>query len=186
MTARAEAQVLRLSLLYALLDRSAVVRVNHLRAALAVWDYAERSARYIFGDALGDPIADEILTALRGSDEGLSRSQIRDLFLRHKGAGQVKGALWRLEDDGLARCEVRPTGGRPEERWFAIATKATEVGNSSPEVWSLSSRTAQPATPLATSKLKRGKREPVAPPRQRAQTLVDEGWVDPADAAHGE
>jgi len=44
---RAEAHVLRLSLIYAVLDQSPVVRMEHLRAALAVWDYAEASARLI-------------------------------------------------------------------------------------------------------------------------------------------
>ncbi len=37
-TSRAEAQVLRLSMIYALLDRSATIREEHLRAALAVWE----------------------------------------------------------------------------------------------------------------------------------------------------
>ena len=64
-TSRAEAQVLRLSMLYALLDCSDEIRVPHLVAALALWDYCEKSARWIFGDALGDPVADAILSALR-------------------------------------------------------------------------------------------------------------------------
>ncbi|MGE0827258.1 MAG: hypothetical protein AB7P18_34690, partial [Candidatus Binatia bacterium] len=37
MLSRAEAQVLRLSLIYALLDKSSAIRIEHLRAALAVW-----------------------------------------------------------------------------------------------------------------------------------------------------
>ena len=60
-TNRAEAQVLRLSVPYALLDRSARHPPEHLLAALAVWRYAEASARWVFGDALGDTIADAIL-----------------------------------------------------------------------------------------------------------------------------
>src|SRR5262249_33876043 len=56
--ARAEAHVLRLSTLYAVLDCSTVVRPEHLLAALAVWDFCEASARYVFGDSLGDPVAD--------------------------------------------------------------------------------------------------------------------------------
>lgn len=51
-TARAPTQVLRLSLIYALLDKSPVIRGKHLRAALAVWRYCEASARYIFGENL--------------------------------------------------------------------------------------------------------------------------------------
>ena len=38
-TSRAEAQVLRLSVLYAALDRSSAIDVPHLKAALAVWEY---------------------------------------------------------------------------------------------------------------------------------------------------
>jgi hypothetical protein len=47
-TARAEAQVLRLSVIYALLDCSIKVEVQHLKAALALWDYCERSVAWIF------------------------------------------------------------------------------------------------------------------------------------------
>ena len=65
--ARAEAQVMRLACVYALLDRSCLVELEHLEAALALWDYSERSAEYVFGDSLGNPVADEILRALRGT-----------------------------------------------------------------------------------------------------------------------
>jgi hypothetical protein len=41
-TARAEAQVLRLSCLYALLDKTDTVDVPHLEAAYALWRYCER------------------------------------------------------------------------------------------------------------------------------------------------
>ena len=61
---RAEAHTLRLSMLYALLDRSDVVGRVHLEAALAVWRYCEHSALLVFGDRLGDPIADAIDDAL--------------------------------------------------------------------------------------------------------------------------
>jgi hypothetical protein len=60
-TSRAESQTRRLACLFALLDCSVVVGAPHLRAALAVWEYAEASARFIFGEALGDPVADDIL-----------------------------------------------------------------------------------------------------------------------------
>src|SRR5262249_24929699 len=49
---RAEAHVMRLAMIYALLDRSAVIRAPHLMAGLAVWDYAERSVYFVFGDDL--------------------------------------------------------------------------------------------------------------------------------------
>ncbi len=71
-TSRGEAHVIRLALIYALLDLADVIRVEHLRAALAVWKYCEDSARFIWGDTLGDPTADEILRAVRGSSGGLT------------------------------------------------------------------------------------------------------------------
>jgi hypothetical protein len=53
---RAEAQVVRLALVYALLDRQAFIDEPHLRAALACWAYSEASAKFVFGDSLGDPV----------------------------------------------------------------------------------------------------------------------------------
>jgi hypothetical protein len=122
---RAEAQTMRLAMLYALLDCSRVIEPVHLRAALALWEYAEASARYIFGDALGDPLADELLAALRGNPEGLSRTDIRDQFSRHKRAGAIDAALGRLADLGLVECRPVDTGGRPAQRWYATRADAT-------------------------------------------------------------
>jgi hypothetical protein len=121
-TSRAEAQVLRLSAIYAGLDMSATVRVEHLHAALAVWDYAFASARYIFGDATGDPIADRIREAL--SVDGLSRTAVRDLFGRHASSERIEAALKTLSSLGIAERVMVKTEGRSIEMWFA--TKATK------------------------------------------------------------
>jgi len=124
-TARAHAQVLRLSLLYAVLDGATEIRREHLDAALAVWAFCEASARYIFGDALGDPTADALLKALRAAANGLTRTDIRDHFHRKKQEGEITRALLLLHQKGLARFEREETGGRTAERWFATggATK---------------------------------------------------------------
>lgn len=116
--ARAEAHVLRLSLIYALLDGSATVAVEHLAAALEVWAYAERSVGFVFGDATGDPVADAIHAALVQNGE-LTRTQIRDLFGRHEPAGRIDQALQTLLRRGRVRVETRDTGGRPVEIWTA-------------------------------------------------------------------
>ncbi|MGA7560970.1 MAG: DUF3987 domain-containing protein [Terriglobales bacterium] len=118
-TSRAEAQVLRLSMLYALLECSDLIRLPHLVAALTLWDYCEQSARWIFGDALGDPVADAILSELRQAGEaGLTRSQISALFGRHRTATDIEIALQLLRKKGLARSETAETGGRAAEIWF--------------------------------------------------------------------
>ena len=118
-TSRAEAQVLRLTLAYALLDGVTVIEPAHLIAALAVWRYCNDSAAYLFGSALGDPLADEIRQALEAAPNGLTRTNIRDLFGRHKDAGDIARALDLLLQRGLVRSETRGTGGRPTETWFA-------------------------------------------------------------------
>jgi len=116
---RAEAQVVRLAALYAVMDESHTIELDHLNAALALWDYCEQSARYIFGDATGDPVADQIAEALRAAgQEGLTRTQIRDLFKRHMSTYRIDWALTLLIKVGHARRTFEDTGGRPTERWF--------------------------------------------------------------------
>ena len=119
-TARAEAQTIRLALIYALLDDAPEIDEPHLRAALAVWEYCEASAVRIFGTALGDPIADEIEQALkRQLPGGMSRTAIRDLFGRHQTADRIGAALSLLLTKGRAKMGTTSTGGRPVETWFA-------------------------------------------------------------------
>jgi hypothetical protein len=119
-TARAEAQAVRLALLYAMLDGKGEIDEPHLRAALAVWEYCEASAAHIFGNALGDPVADEILIALKQAGRtGMTRTAISDLFGRHKSADRVGAALALLLSKGRVRLESLQTGGRPTETWFA-------------------------------------------------------------------
>lgn len=120
--ARAEAQVMRLACVYALLDQSTVIRAEHLNAALAVWEYCEASAEHIFGESLGDPDADEILQTIRQSANGLTRTEIRDLFGRHRRTDAISRAIGVLARQGLVRCESETTGGRPVERYRVVRT----------------------------------------------------------------
>jgi len=116
---RAEAQVLRLSLLYALLDKSILIKVEHLQAALALWEFCERSTVLIFGERLGDPTADRILEALKKADSGMSENDIHDLFGRNKSANERARALNLLRQRGLATDHSEGTGGRSKTVWKA-------------------------------------------------------------------
>jgi hypothetical protein len=117
--ARAEAHVMRLAMIYALMDRSAVITAPHLLAALALWDYAERSVYHVFGDGLGDPVADDVLRLLRGSPDGLTRTDLMHYFGRHQSSDRIGRALGLLRQHRLVRFERQETAGRPAERWFA-------------------------------------------------------------------
>jgi hypothetical protein len=117
---RAEAQVMRLACIYALGDMSYVVRPEHLKAALAVWQYCEDSAKWIFGERLGDPVADEIMGALRNAPSGRTRTEIRDHFGRNRKSDEIDRALGVLYHQGLARKVIEKSKTRTAERWFAV------------------------------------------------------------------
>lgn len=116
-TSRAEAQVLRLACTYAVMDLSSSIEAEHLEAALAVWRYCEASARFIFGNSTGDPIADRIVAALEDEPDGLTRTDLIHLFGRNKSRDRIGQALATLEKLGRVRREKTETGGRPAERW---------------------------------------------------------------------
>jgi 5S rRNA maturation endonuclease (ribonuclease M5) len=120
MVARSEAHVLRLAMLYAALGGSETIREAHLKAALAVWDYCERSAGFFFGDRMGDPIADAVIEALRNSPDGLTTTEIHALFSRHAKSNQIEAARGRLLKYGRIKIAREETGGRPGERWRVI------------------------------------------------------------------
>jgi hypothetical protein len=89
-------------------------------AALALWEYAQQSVRYVFGDSLGSPLADDLLRLLRASPDGLTRNSIMDHFGRHQSSAKISQALALLAENGLARMDLQNTGGRPAERWFGV------------------------------------------------------------------
>lgn len=115
---RAVTQVRRLAMLYALLDFQAEVRAEHLIAAAALWDYCERSLRWIFGESTGDKNADLVLDALKAAGEaGLSGNAIHRLFSGHAEAETIRRVMSLLVDGKLAACETMQTGGRPRQLW---------------------------------------------------------------------
>jgi Bifunctional DNA primase/polymerase, N-terminal/Primase C terminal 1 (PriCT-1) len=116
--ARSEPQVLRLSMLYALLDASAVIRPPHLAAALAVWQYAEASVHQIFGETTGNKEADTLRDALRWATAGkMTKSEvIREVFHGHIKAHELNAAIRVLVNEGLiTRQFADSTGGRKRE-----------------------------------------------------------------------
>ncbi len=122
LTARSEAQTVRLATLYALWDGANQIGQDHLIAALAIEDFCRKSVEYIFGDMLGDPIADTILEALRAAETaGLTRTEINNLFARNVSSNQIANALGELARRGLAaQRRGTVTTGRPPEIWVAV------------------------------------------------------------------
>lgn len=121
-TARAEAQMLRLSIAYALLDASPVVDLVHVEAALAVWTYCEESAHQIWTSSSGDLVRDKLIAALTEAGKaGLDGTAQSALFDRHASSERLDGVRKALESSGEAVTVKQPTLGRPR-----IVTYAAE------------------------------------------------------------
>ena len=118
---------LRLSVLFSLLDRSPVVRAEHVIAAEAVVRYGVDSVRYLFSSYSGGSTVDRLLAALRKVyKEGLDGTARLRHFGNNKPADEVDAALQTLVERGKARIERDITPGGGPEKVTAFAVRAYE------------------------------------------------------------
>jgi hypothetical protein len=138
--ARNEAMVIRLALIYCLLDGRNNLDLPHLVAAYAAWMYCEDSARFIFGERLGNDIEQQLLDEARAvAPEGLDRTAQSDLFGRHASAGRIEIARSALIERGLCREERFETTGRPRFLLFSITGEKRAENEISPCIFHLNS-----------------------------------------------
>jgi len=119
-TSRAEAQVLRLAGIYALMDQCGQVKLQHLRAALAVWKFCFDSAKYIFAGRSTIGLDQRLEQILQMANGGLTRTEISAAFNHHHSTAAISAALERLRKKGFAAPQIRSTKGRPSERWCLV------------------------------------------------------------------
>ena len=131
MLARSEPQVLRLSLILSLMDRKNYISLESLESALEIHRYCTESIKYIFGDSLGNPIADTILELLEAEPNGYTRTQIRDYFKRNYSRSVISPALQLLVDIGKIFVTKINSGGRYIELWKSVkfADKANDIND---------------------------------------------------------
>jgi|GEM_PF-4194283 len=112
---RAEAQILRLSMLAALCRGETMVDEVDLAAALDLWKYADETVRSLFGHN-EDPIVQRIVQAVRDSP-GISRSELHRAAAKTMAAVAFVAALSRAASTGGIIPEIIETAGRPREEW---------------------------------------------------------------------
>ena len=118
MTARMEAQMVRVACLYAVLDKSRTINTDHLKAARAVIDYCTQSVRHIFATATGNSIADTILNALQTEcSHGLSRTSISAMGARHWKKFEIDEAIDVLMKDHNVMSVDIATDGRSKKHY---------------------------------------------------------------------
>ncbi|WP_298031565.1 hypothetical protein [uncultured Desulfovibrio sp.] len=108
---RAEAQTLRLALIYALLEGAERIAENHLQAALAMWNYAQESALYIFGDRVADPLEEKVLEALKAGP--LTATELSAALNRHVPRERLQPLLQQLEGQQRISILKQKNAGRP-------------------------------------------------------------------------
>ena len=125
MTARGSSMVLRIALIYCLLDqwcsttKDVSISVKHLDAAMAVWRYCEFSAQQLFSGQGGDPLVDKLLALL--SSGAMTKNDI-NRHLSPKQKDLVEETLDGMRRWGQVRRSIvkHPGPGRPATRWELI------------------------------------------------------------------
>ena len=114
MVNRGEAQVVRLSLIYALLAGHAGIQIDDLQAALAFWNYCKDSALYIFGGSSTDKRKAKILEYMK-SNQTMTKAEIRSkIFSNHIGGEELDAVLAEMAEEYLLEVtEEKETGGAP-------------------------------------------------------------------------
>lgn len=113
---RAEAQVVRLAMIYCLLDGMTTIGIEHLEASLALWQYCEQSARYIFHGRQTDGIAEKILSALQQGpmtgtelyrlfENNISKKRLEDCLSQLKASHQIEDE--KVQASGKGRNPIR-------------------------------------------------------------------------------
>jgi uncharacterized protein DUF3987 len=122
--ARAHVHILRVSMVFAALDGSNVITLEHQHAARAIWNYTERAATYLFTGYGTNPITTVILTHLKKGR--MTQKQINGLFQRNLPATAIKRALDELTEQGQVRSYQQETGGRPTTWWEYVPAEENE------------------------------------------------------------
>ena len=119
-TARAEAQTLRLALIFALLDGSLEIQGSHLIQAIAVWRYCLDSARYLFGGRSVDRTAEKVakLVTEAGAD-GITQTKLYTDLGKHVKSSRLAAILAELQAAGRVSQTITETPGRPIITWRA-------------------------------------------------------------------
>jgi hypothetical protein len=89
----------------------ATITQEHIRAALALWDYAIESVKYIWGDSLGNKMADKILNFIKDAGAGgLTRTQLNKNLNGKVVQKDIEKALTIIANDNQAAKRMEDKG----------------------------------------------------------------------------
>jgi hypothetical protein len=113
-------QVRRLAVIYAVADCSEYIEVEHLKAAMAVWNYSVQTVERCLSQQTGDKDADKLFTALLEHPSGLTRRQVTmEVFKGNKSAAQIDHIASRLRERKLLIEKKVKGKSKPTIYWIA-------------------------------------------------------------------
>ena len=99
-------------MVYALLDGKMFIKLDHLEAANAFWQYCKKSAEFIFRDRKVDAISGKIVRSLR--DGPKTKTDFHRVFKNNLSVEKLEGALSVLINEGRIKDRKIKTSGKPK------------------------------------------------------------------------
>jgi Protein of unknown function (DUF3987) len=116
---RGRPQVMRLATIYSQLDKAKQIRIEHMKAGMAVWKFNVASVNTLFEHLSGNRDADKLLAELKARfHKGMNKREMFDLFGRNRTAVYIDALVDRLIQNRFAVRRTTTTQGGGE-RIFA-------------------------------------------------------------------
>lgn len=127
---RAENQVLRLSMIYALLDKSTRIKKKHILAAEALWEYSVQSLPHIFFSSstnVSTKAKNKLIQKLH-EKERLSRTEIVRLYGGNKSQKEIDSILQQLSDENvISSHREKSEKSAKHTEYFELATRSIQT-----------------------------------------------------------
>jgi DnaB-like helicase N terminal domain/Protein of unknown function (DUF3987) len=118
-TQRRAQQVMRVAMNFAVLDCLHTIGLNHLTAALALWDYCDATAAHIWGSPQLEGDVEKIIEVLKAEKVPMVKTEInRRAFGGHKAARELERLLIQAQATGkVVYTPPAKTGGAKRHEW---------------------------------------------------------------------
>lgn len=119
LSSRAEAHTLRISMIYAIMDGTLNIKLEHLKAGYAVVNYSLESLKIIFQQKANNTSVGPRILSIINSNDGIKQSEILKSLGGHTTAEVVQNALHHLESEQLVFRKIESSnGGRNAIVWY--------------------------------------------------------------------
>lgn len=119
LTVRAAPMILRMAVIYAILDRSRMLDVPHIEAARAFWDYCDQTVAHLWGDPQLDSELRKVMETLKAIPAGLTKGELnRKAFAGHARAAKLDELIAQAQGTGLVVRGERKTSGGSKTLWI--------------------------------------------------------------------